>query len=141
MQIRAQKGFTLVELMIVVVILGIIVAVAFPAYLDNIQQSRRGDATATLMETAHLLERCYTETNSYEKDSSGDACVDFPVESDEGYYDIDSDSLDPSTYTLSATPASGSPQADDDECAKFILEHTGERIAENTNGEDSEHCW
>ena len=135
------KGFTLIELMIVVVVLGIIVAIAYPAYQGMVQQARQSDAKSVLMETAQKLERCYTESNAYDDDGSGGDCVDLSsLSSEQGYYDVGG-TITSNTFTLEATPAAGSPQADDDECAKFILAHTGEQTAEDSAGNDSPHCW
>lgn len=127
-----QNGFTLIELMIVVVVLGIIVAIAYPAYQGMIQQSRQSDAKSVLMETAHRLERCYTESNTYE------GCVELnDISSEQGYYDVGG-TINATTFTLEATPAAGSPQQNDDACTKFIIKHTGQQTAEGT---DADHCW
>ena len=62
---RANSGFTLIELMIVVVIAGILAAVAFPAYTDSVRKSRRAAAKTTMLQIAQQEERYYTENNKY----------------------------------------------------------------------------
>jgi type IV pilus assembly protein PilE len=56
-----SKGFTLTEIMIVVAIIGIIAAIAYPSYQDSVRKSRRADARAVLLEAAQFMERRYTE--------------------------------------------------------------------------------
>ncbi|MBK1672718.1 hypothetical protein CKO35_05265 [Ectothiorhodospira shaposhnikovii] len=126
----SQRGFTLIEVMIVVVIIGILATIAYPAYTEQVQKTRRTDATSALLMAAQQLERCYTVQNSYEN------CA-VRAQSDDGHYDIDAD-LDATTFTLTATPASGSPQTKDTRCTEFTLTHTGARSAEGTLGDD---CW
>jgi type IV pilus assembly protein PilE len=58
-------GFTLVELMITVVILGILAAVAYPSYQGYVKQARRADAQSAIMQTANRLEKFFTYCNSY----------------------------------------------------------------------------
>ncbi|TVP55394.1 MAG: prepilin-type N-terminal cleavage/methylation domain-containing protein, partial [Halomonadaceae bacterium] len=60
-----QQGFTLIELMIVVAIIGVIAAIAYPSYQRNIENTRRTAAQADMMELAQTLERRYTANYSY----------------------------------------------------------------------------
>jgi len=60
-----QKGFTLIELMIVVVIIGVLAAIAYPSYVDNTRTANRTAAQADLMQLASFMERRFTENNSY----------------------------------------------------------------------------
>ena len=62
---RADSGFTLIELMVVVVIAGILAAVAYPAYTDSVRKSRRAAAKTTMLQIAQQEERYYTENNKY----------------------------------------------------------------------------
>nr|WP_290829194.1 type IV pilin protein [Halomonas sp.] len=63
--LSGQRGFTLIELMIVVVIIGIVASFAYPSYTRHVQKSMRSDAHAGLTQAAAALERCYTRTYTY----------------------------------------------------------------------------
>lgn len=68
---RRQSGFTLIELMIVVAIIGILAAVAYPAYTDSIAKGKRGEARAALMNLLQQQERYLTQMNTYETFAAG----------------------------------------------------------------------
>lgn len=61
----SDRGFTLIELMIVVAVIAIIAAIAYPSYMDYVRQSRRADATVALLELAQYMERYYTNNGRY----------------------------------------------------------------------------
>src|SRR5690554_7773304 len=60
-----EKGFTLLELMIVVAVVGILAAIAYPSYMDSVRKSNRADAKAALNDAAQQMQRCYTLNSSY----------------------------------------------------------------------------
>jgi type IV pilus assembly protein PilE len=125
MPLRAH-GFTLIELMIVVLVLGIIAAVAFPSYTNQVQKARRADATSALLEEAQRLERCFTRFNLY-FDSAVPGRCPAPAGPTEGsFYNLDTSTVAATTYTLRAAPAPGTSQATDG-CGTFTLTHTGQR--------------
>ena len=62
---RSAGGFTLIELMVVVAIVAILVAIAYPSFADAIRKSRRGQAKADMVQAAQMMERFHTQNNTY----------------------------------------------------------------------------
>jgi len=134
-----SQGFSLIELMIAVVIVGILAAVAIPMYSDYVTRSRRADGQATLMQVAQELERCYTQFSKYNDNSCSEVNSGVVSEtSDQGFYGISASggNLTESTFTLTATPQN--EQADDTDCTALTLTHLGEQSA---TGDDPDSCW
>jgi len=107
-----NKGFTLVELVIVVAIVGILAAIAIPAYQNDMQRSRRSDGQVALMNMAAQMERYYTMNNTY-SGASTPAIIGIPTASPSGYYNLSVTNLTPSSFTLNAAPIAGGAQAND----------------------------
>lgn len=144
---RNLSGFTLVELMIVVTILGIIAAFAIPSYQAHVTKSRRADAKATLLSLAQAMEAQYTNTMDYTKASLGSASTDIfpaeaPLDSKEKFYDlsIDANETTPRYFLIWATVKTGSALTDDD-CHAFWLDSGGKRGAFDVNGNAQAQCW
>ena len=97
---KTMQGFTLIEVMIVVAIVAILAAVAYPSYQDSVTKSRRADAQGVLMGFAGAMERHYTNENTY-TDAGG--IYTAPTETAK-YYTLTIEAADSSTYTLRATP-------------------------------------
>lgn len=145
----ASRGFGLIELMIAVAIVGILAAIAYPSYQDQVQRSRRGDAIASLMELAQAQERHMAVCGNYADRIDGVAtCGDANeglgrgTDSEEGFYTLAvSNAASGATYTLTATHQG--PQVGDTRCKRLSLTHLGVRAAQDAddNAVARETCW
>ncbi|MBB5210918.1 type IV pilin protein [Microbulbifer hydrolyticus] len=137
---KSQKGFTLIELMIVVAIIGIIAGIAYPSYMESVRKSNRADAKASLNDVAQRLQRCFTTYNAY---NSANCAVaeslknSATLDSGERLYTI-SATLAATTFTLKAEPVTGKSQAADTKCGSLTLTNTGVR---NASGALGVECW
>ena len=135
---RRARGFTLVETMVVVAILGVLAALAYPSYLDHVRKSRRSDAQAVLMEAAEFLERFYTENLRYDQSSTGQpvalpaALSASPRDGATKYYTLALEAVTARTYVLRAVPTGAQSS---DACAVLRLDQLGARTAALAS------CW
>lgn len=130
----------MIEVLIVVVIIGIISAIAIPAYSAYITRANQTDAISFLSEVAGEQQRYFSENNVYAGKMSelGYGTEDTQV-SPEGHYTISINRpASGTTYTLTATPVAGGRQASDSECQAFTLDSTG--LKANTGGTRND-CW
>jgi len=137
---KMQRGFTLIELMIVVAIIGILAAIAVPQYTDYVTRSRRTDGQSTLLRVAQELERCYTQFSAYNNASCAVVTASAVSQtSPEGYYVIAATgtALSASAFTLTATPQ-GAQATHDSDCTTLTLTHLG---VQGATGADTDSCW
>lgn len=132
------RGFTLVELMIVIAIIGIISAIAFPSYQSYMNKSRRSDAKVALSKMADRQERYYLQNNTYTtavNDVGGAATI-------EGYYTLSINAADVNGFQLTATVVPGGQQANDTDCLLMYLSSTGAHESGAAPGAgDVNNCW
>jgi type IV pilus assembly protein PilE len=136
-----NRGFTLIELMIVVAVVGILAAIAYPSYAESIRRGHRADARAGLLQAQQYLERAATATGLYPTTLptaltwSADAKKRYTIGFQAGNTNA--------AFTLVATRKSPGPQATD-RCGNFTLTNTGVRgVAAGTlaSGTTLEECW
>lgn len=131
-------GFTLIELMIVVAILGIIAAVALPSYSNYVKRGHRSEGRAYLMNAAALLERYYSDNNQYAIATDtmpASVAADAGATSETGKYTGSMTVASPfQIYTLTATQ-----NFNDTECGNLTLAHDGTRGVTGTSSVSE--CW
>jgi len=130
-----MRGITLLELMIVVVIVGMLAAIAYPSYRAQVMKTYRADGKQALMDISQQLERCYTRFSSY---NNAGCAVTFPVDSKEGHYTVTATALTASAFTLDATPQGG--QGSDTKCGVLRLTSTGVEGSQGAST-DTNNCW
>jgi type IV pilus assembly protein PilE len=141
-----QRGVTLLELMTVVMIIGILAAVAIPSYRQYLMRAQRSDATAALLRVAQAQEKFYLQNNAYATNAQLAAAqpggLGF-VRTEHGFYTITLANTDATLdFTATATPVGTGPQANDVTCSTFTINQQGTRGAKNSAAADStEVCW
>jgi type IV pilus assembly protein PilE len=133
---RRGGGYSMVEILVTLSIVGILATLAYPAYRTQVQHVRRTDAQAVLMQAAQFLERYYTENGKYAED--GMPCPipysKAPIDGSESYYTIVGNCTG-STFTVDAIPASGGPEAG---AGKLQIDDSGVRRWDRDNSDEYE---
>jgi type IV pilus assembly protein PilE len=132
-----NKGFTILEVIIAVALIGIISAIAIPSYQSYMMSARRTEATAALYDMAARMERFNTANNTYVGATVAGIGAQSPTP--EGNYTLSITAQTANTFTIQATPAVGSPQTSDATCASFTLTHTG--VQGITGSGSVQDCW
>lgn len=136
---KAQRGFTLIEVMIVVAVVSILTAIAIPSYSEYVRRGHRADARAGLLQAQQWLERAATATGVYPTTLpatltwAGDTTKRYTI----GFVAGNTNAA----FTLVATRKADGPQATD-KCGDFTLTNTGVRGANNlSGGATAVDCW
>lgn len=137
---KRKRGFTLIELMIVLAIIAILAAIALPWWGRYTYRARRGDGQKVLMHVAQAEERYYTDYNKYTTDPKDLGYPSGNISTENGYYTVGLASASSSQFVATATPIG--VQAND-ACGDLSIDGTGLKkpvptdAAKNSNG----NCW
>jgi type IV pilus assembly protein PilE len=149
----AVRGITLIELMIVVVVVGILAAIAVPSYRNYTMRAQRSDATAALLRVAAAQEKFYLQNNTYTTDVTAaglNLSTAAPLNSERGWYSIAIGAHpDPAIgadltrgFQATATAVAGGAQIQDTDCRTFTVDHAGRRTGARSGGADNTAaCW
>lgn len=142
---KPQQGFTLIEVMIVVAIIGVLAAIAYPSYQDSITKSHRAQAKSTLFEYAQFMERNFSTTGDYAKKADGSAIA---LPSLQGAVDLASHydfalgtgttATTATAFVVSATPK-GAQATRDTKCGTLTLDQSGIKTESGTG--TVKDCW
>jgi type IV pilus assembly protein PilE len=144
---RSDSGFTLLEALTVIVVVGVLTAVAIPTWRSHLLRARRGDATAALVGIQRAQDTFFgrqaryadaTQLTTPEPDGLGLA-----ANSAQGFYRIEmTTSADGLSYTATARIAASAGQSDDTRCVALSVDHLGQRRAVDVEGNDrTPDCW
>ncbi|MDO4905576.1 MAG: type IV pilin protein [Lautropia sp.] len=141
-KVMKVRGFTLIEVMVTLVIVGILSAIAVPSYFEYVRRANRAEMQAIMMEAAQYLQRFYTVNNAYDKDRNGkafelpDSLKKSPRQGTARYrLTIDAQ---PHAYILTAVPVSGYKEP----CGQFKMSNTGRKYLYGAQaGNTIQSCW
>lgn len=148
---KTVRGFTLIEIMVVVAIVGILAAVAVPNYTQYIARANRADARTQLMQAALFMQKFYAANDSYKQDRSGTAVANampasLKIAPTEGtaLYTLSVQSASDADFELRMVPDSGKKMSAD-KCGTFTINSTGAKgvWVNNTAGSTTlrDECW
>ena len=137
MTYERARGFSLIELMIVVAVMAILASVALPSYRQHVMRSHRTDATSALLRLAAEQEKYYIQNNRY----GTYAQLKSPV-TEHGWYTLAVTAADATTFTATATAKTGEPQEGDKDCRVFTVTAAGQHTAKDSaNADSTDKCW
>lgn len=141
---KKSAGFSLIELMITVAVVGILGTIAVPSYREYVQRTQRANARNTLIQAAQWMERAATATGTYPLSSPAPSQIPAGLLTVEGgQYTVTVDSTNGTTYTITAVRKVGTGQAND-KCGDFRLNQANRRdtvpSTRNASMTDAD-CW
>jgi len=146
-RMHSQRGVTLIELVVVMIIVGILTAIAIPSYRSYVLRSQRSDAKDALLALATQQEKHYLQCNTYAA-AIADAtdCLAGELQgaavSKNGWYQLTIPGGNATTFSVQATAIAGESQFQDEDCRSFTVTQAGVRSALNSsNADNTAECW
>lgn len=133
-----NKGFTLLELMITVVIVAILAMVALPSYQEHVRSTRREDGKQALMTLAQYMEHTYATNLRYSDVIASGAYPANVPNSGTAYYTLSVSVPQATTYTVSATPSGAQAS---DKCGVLSISRNGTKLAKKSAVDVTSQCW
>ena len=132
------RGYSMIELMIVLAILSIIIAFAYPSYRGHVIKAHRAEGMGELLDLADRLERFYSDQSTYAGATLGSATTDLrPVATENSMYNLAITLQNAISFTVTATPQG--TQTDDTKCGTFTLTSLGGKSTSGTLPDKK--CW
>lgn len=152
MKTRHSRGYTLIELMMVLGIIGVLASWAVPSYFEYVRDARRGDAIASMVEMLAQQELFYANNNSTYTDQVADLGYatfggNSIAESEEGFYSLTVANCGAGglgdCVQVSASPVAGTSQMKDTDCFTITINSRGRQTALKSDGStyNNEECW
>ncbi|WP_046006674.1 type IV pilin protein [Pseudoalteromonas rubra] len=133
---RTEQGFTLIEMMITIAILGILASIAYPSYSEYVRRAARAEAAATLLDAANKQEQYFVDNRQY---ASSLADLGLPTTTENDYFSLEIVLNNDLNAFLIRASASGGPLAGDTECTTLTINNLNVRGSTGTFTAD--RCW
>ena len=131
---KKKSGFSLIELLIAVAIIGILTGIAYPSYLDYVLRSNRSEGQRELLRYANLQEQYYIDFRSYASDMKGLGAATATIDTESDNYRISVTAQTATTFTLTATAINN--QVKDTNCPTLTINEIGQKNLNISSG-----CW
>jgi type IV pilus assembly protein PilE len=144
---HAAAGFTLLEVLTALVVVGVLAAIAIPSWRTHLLRARRGDATAALIEVQKAQDAFFGRQARYadaaQLTTPAPRGLGLAATSTRGFYRIEiATSADGLAYTATASVVAAAGQAEDTRCVALSIDHFGQRRAVDRDGNDrTPDCW